>query len=194
MLYSSINWALHFLHCQSGIKLLPSSSTRIQQPPSMSSPLLYASTASPIGIPYKISNTLPPHFGHFSGLLLTFIGFISFSLCVVKFFSTTSKSEKIELFLCKAREQMQSILGVCEHFAIRRFVQKEPIRTILLHYSLEERFLGRADHKILQVEWLEVGHILGLALGKCLLGQASHTACRRYDINQRRTLQHLRTL
>ena len=37
----------------------------------------------------------------------------------------------IELFLCKAREQKRSIVGLGEHFAIRRFVQKEPIRTIL---------------------------------------------------------------
>ena len=36
----------------------------------------------------------------------------------------------IELFLCKPREQKRSIVDLCEHFAIRRFVQKEPSRTI----------------------------------------------------------------
>ena len=35
----------------------------------------------------------------------------------------------MRLFLCKAREQKRSLLGVNEHFAIRRLVQKELVRT-----------------------------------------------------------------
>ena len=42
--------------------------------------------------------------------------------------SKNKKSSMMRLFLCEARERKRSILGVCEHFAIRRFVQKELIR------------------------------------------------------------------
>ena len=42
----------------------------------------------------------------------------------------------MRLFLCEARERKRSILGVCEHFAIRRFVQKELIRTIFLQSGI----------------------------------------------------------
>ena len=39
----------------------------------------------------------------------------------------------IEMFSCKAREQKRSIANLCEHFAIRILVQKEPIRTIFIY-------------------------------------------------------------
>ena len=35
----------------------------------------------------------------------------------------------IEEILCIAKQQIRSIVNLCEHFAIRRFVQKEQIRT-----------------------------------------------------------------
>ena len=38
----------------------------------------------------------------------------------------------MRLFLCEARERKRSIVCLCEHSALRRFVQKELIRTILL--------------------------------------------------------------
>ena len=55
--------------------------------------------------------------------------------------------------------------------------KKELIRTILLHYSFEQRLLRCSGHKIFEVEWLKVCHILGLALGKSLLGKVCHTSC-----------------
>ena len=36
----------------------------------------------------------------------------------------------IEEILCEARERKRSIVCLCEHSALRRFVQKELIRTI----------------------------------------------------------------
>ena len=57
----------------------------------------------------------------------------------------------MRLFLCEARERKRSILGVCEHFAIRRFVQKELIRTIFLQSGItinKKRRVGVCKQKI----------------------------------------------
>ena len=42
------------------------------------------------------------------------------------------KSSMIELFLCKSRRQIRSIVELCEEFGVRRLVQKESIRTIFI--------------------------------------------------------------
>ena len=53
----------------------------------------------------------------------------------------------LKLFLCEAREPKRSIVSLCEHFAIRRLVQKESSRTILqpphfvIGYNLFESFI-----------------------------------------------------
>ena len=40
--------------------------------------------------------------------------------------SQNLKSSIMRLFLCKARRQIRSIAGLCEHFDIRRLVQNTP--------------------------------------------------------------------
>ena len=42
----------------------------------------------------------------------------------------------MRLFLCEAKWKKRSIVDLCEHLAIRRFVQKELIRTILIVFSI----------------------------------------------------------
>ena len=44
-----------------------------------------------------------------------------------------------EEIVCQAREQKRSLLGVNEHFAIRRLVQNLPFRTLLHKKIVNER-------------------------------------------------------
>ena len=47
----------------------------------------------------------------------------------------------MRLFLCEVRRQKRSIVDLCEHFAIRQLVQKEPIK---MFFKLERQ--SREEH------------------------------------------------
>ena len=68
--YCLQNVVSHLVHAHSGMVSL------IVQPPSTTSPRSACSNSSLEGMPYTMFTTLPPHFGHFSGLLATFIVFV----------------------------------------------------------------------------------------------------------------------
>ena len=67
-------------------------------------------------------------------------------------------------------------------------MQKELIRTILFHYSLQQRFFGCADNKIFEVEWLKVGYIHGITIRDHSMGAAFKLYDDRQFCNGHRTV------
>ena len=67
----------------------------------------------------------------------------------------------IRLFLYKARQQERSIVDLCEYLAVRRFVQKELIRTIFLIWDITIIILANY-HPILKFDETKVGAEHGL--------------------------------
>ena len=74
----------------------------------------------------------------------------------------------IELFLCKARRQIRSIVNLCEEFGVRRIVQIEPIRTIF--YSLEPKQRSPASPRPGTI------YLCGLRTGSTVATQRSTSA------------------
>ena len=63
----------------------------------------------------------------------------------------SKKSLMIELFLCKARRQIRSIVNLCEHFSVRRSRAKFTNQNDFLQFGAEAKIprIAQAWHDIL---------------------------------------------